>query len=580
MRMAEPRPQSNTIVAAVVVVLTIAAAAAAGMRPGGGWFSTDVSYRLQTEAMLRGTFALQPVPHGQRADWAWGHGSQQVWGIGVPILRMPGELIARAAGQGGFPDRVTLIALFAIVIVTLTRAVRGDALQRIAIALAVGLLPGFITMLRSRMFVYEEAVVYAYLWAALQIGLLIGVVSKRDARWSYAAAAAAGFGALIRPTQFLYGAATVAMLVAVHRRLRARVAVIAIFSVVTLSVLWTNVARFGDPFEFGQRVNVSRWVADQFAKNFDYPFAHEPPLSAARELAAGILGRGVRFNGNDFYAAGPTMHPWFSSTLRFREFYFTTGLAPFLLIAVAAWVLIGASVLLQRASAFLAPWVVVGGWSFLSFAAMTVFYLRMPTLTSRYVMDFAAAIAAGVVALLLWVFDENDRRKRFGVAAVAAMAALLALGIAGGAVSSTHTAQPLATADITTTLPQPVMTGPAVPTGYQCGDRLDAVRVPFNGVGWQSSGDCSLEAGTTLFLTLPADRNCVDIELEPEVDRSEVAVKFAATLLERKGSLFCVTPGFTRNPTGVEIVSLKWIPATALTVSSRPSFKMRSIAVR
>src|SRR5690348_14896172 len=193
MRMAEARPQSNTIVAAAVVALTIAAAVAAGVRPGGGWFSTDVSYRLQTEAMLRGTFALQQVPHGQRADWAWGHGSQQVWGIGVPILRMPGELIARAAGQRGFPDRVTLIALFAIVIFTLTRAVRGDALQRIAIALAVGLLPGFITMLRSRMFVYEEAVVYAYLWAALQIGLLIGAVSKRDARWSYAAAAAAGF---------------------------------------------------------------------------------------------------------------------------------------------------------------------------------------------------------------------------------------------------------------------------------------------------------------------------------------------------------------------------------------------------
>jgi hypothetical protein len=458
--------------------------------------------------------------------------------------------------------------------------VQGSAVQRIAVAAAVGLLPGFITMLRTRMFVYEEAVVYGYLWAVLQLALVAGAASTRKAGWSYAAAAAAGFGALIRPTLFLYGAATMLALLLVHRRSKIGAAASAIFCAMTLVVLWTNVARFGDPLEFGQRVNVSRWVLDQFAKNFDYPYAHEPLAAAARELGAALTSNTIRFNGNGFYLPGPSMHPSFSPTVRFREFYFTTGLAPFIALAVAAWLLVAARSIRDRFHALDTASTIVAVWALLSFIAMAAFYLRMPTLTSRYVMDFAAAIAAGVAALMMWLFDRDDFRQRFRIAAVVALVALIASGVRGGVISPTHAAQPLATEAIVGTLPEPVMTGPAVPSSYQCGDRLDDIGIPFNGVGWQWNGDCSLDAGSTLFMTLPADRSCVEIRLEPEPDRRDIEVKFAATRLVRNGSLYCLPPRFTRNPLGIEIVSLKWVAAAELTILSRPPFKMRSIQVR
>jgi hypothetical protein len=77
----------------------------------------------------------------------------------VPFLRMPGEVLARAAGQRSFPDRVTLIAVLAIVIAILVRATDGQpSLQRASLIAVVGLLPAFVTLLRTRMFVYEEAV--------------------------------------------------------------------------------------------------------------------------------------------------------------------------------------------------------------------------------------------------------------------------------------------------------------------------------------------------------------------------------------------------------------------------------------
>ena len=544
--------------------------------------------------MFRGSFALQPVPHGQRADWAWGNGSQQVWGLGVPLLRMPGEIFARLAGQRGFPDRITLVVLFAIVMVVALRAPPAlassapDVQQRVTIAVLLGLLPAFITLVRTRMLVYEEAVAYAYLWAALQLALLIGVTSKQSDRWAYAAAAVAGFGAFIRPTLFLYGVVTIGMLVFVRwRRRAAAVACVVIFSAVTLLVLWTNHARFGDPLEFGQRVNVSRWVLDQYAKNFDYPFAHEPVSSAGRELLAALTDR-PPLTGNEFYFDGPSVHPWLSPTVRFREFYFTTGLAPFLLIAIVAWMLIAYSAARDR-SALTSPAGVVLLWSLAAFLMLAAFYLRMPTTTSRYVVDLAAAITAGVAGLVLWLYSREDWRPQAATPVTIAIAALIVHGIATASIAPTHAARPLSSAQVAGSVPEPVTAGATIPSAYRCGDRLDDIGVPFNGVGWDWSGACGLAAGTTLFLSVPPGDSCVELDLEKTdgaplsaVERDAVAVKFGLTYLERASApalRFCTPPGFARRPSGIEIVSLKWLPVEAVTLVSRPAYRMRSIAI-
>src|SRR4029077_13140293 len=115
-----------------------------GIRPGGGLYSSDTRYRVQTDAMFRGTFALQPVPQGQRADWAWGIGSQQVWGLGVPFLRMPGEVLARLVRQPSFPDRVTLVIVFAPVLFAARRAFDdADPLVQFAMLAVIGFQPMF-----------------------------------------------------------------------------------------------------------------------------------------------------------------------------------------------------------------------------------------------------------------------------------------------------------------------------------------------------------------------------------------------------------------------------------------------------
>src|SRR5881398_3054383 len=94
---------------------------------GGAWYSGDFSYRLQTQAFLRGALALQPVPHGLRYDWAWGHGAQQVWGLGMPLVRLPFEAAARRFGAFGFPDGICFLIFYAGIIWLVAGALKRRA---------------------------------------------------------------------------------------------------------------------------------------------------------------------------------------------------------------------------------------------------------------------------------------------------------------------------------------------------------------------------------------------------------------------------------------------------------------------
>jgi hypothetical protein len=573
---ARQKPSTGSWIA--LAALTLVFAWSVGIRPGGGLYSSDTRYRVQTDAMFRGTLALQPVPQGQRADWAWGIGSQQVWGLGVPFLRMPGEVLARVIGQPSFPDRITLVALFAIVLFVATRAFDDvDPITRVAIQSVIGFLPMFAALSRTRLFVYEEAVEFAYLWAALQFVVVAGAERHKSSMWLWAAAAIAGVGAHIRPTLFLYGVVT--MLVAgaiVYRRrdLKAAIIATAIFAAGVGTVLWTNTLRFDHALEFGQRVNSSRWVLDQYAKTFDYPYAHLPLINAGRELLAALSGVGIHFNGVDFYGSGPAMHLWFDPTVRFREFYFTSG-ATWIVIALAVvgWFTGGPA--FTRATA--SKPMVLRAWSIISFVMMTAFYIRMPTMTSRYTVDFAAAITAGVCALLLSLSVE---RRKMGVAAIGL---ILSYGFLTVSVSPTHAAVPLVSqAEAARATPAPITSGPPIPSAYRCGDAIDQVGVPFNGVGWNWSGDCSLDAGTTLFLSWPDGSKCVQLELRGASPEDESVIEIAAgpiRLVRRPGSprIFCGPEGFRPNPTGVEIMSFKWVAADRLSPNSKAGFGLFSV---
>src|ERR1035437_9420299 len=71
----------------------------------GRWYSAELSYRFQDLAFLKGHLRISEAPFGHLFDWHWGNGLQTAWGLGVPLLRLPFEILARLAGQPFFPDR-------------------------------------------------------------------------------------------------------------------------------------------------------------------------------------------------------------------------------------------------------------------------------------------------------------------------------------------------------------------------------------------------------------------------------------------------------------------------------------------
>jgi hypothetical protein len=152
-----------------------------------GASAPNPAYRAQVDALLAGRLAISPSPDGLVHDLAWTPtGTQQVWGLGVPVWQAGFEAIGRALGVAPVPDRLALAAWLALAWLALIRALRppaaGDApgwawvgawpTRWGALALTA-LLPGVVSLLRGRIGVYEEAAIYAY---GAEMILLAGVI--------------------------------------------------------------------------------------------------------------------------------------------------------------------------------------------------------------------------------------------------------------------------------------------------------------------------------------------------------------------------------------------------------------------
>ena len=105
------------------VALALGISFVTGLIPKWGkWYSVNMAYRRQTEALLSGALALDSDPRKLGYDMAWAEGGvQQVWGLGVPSWRLPFELVAKLSGHDGFPDRLALAAAMALLIYALLR---------------------------------------------------------------------------------------------------------------------------------------------------------------------------------------------------------------------------------------------------------------------------------------------------------------------------------------------------------------------------------------------------------------------------------------------------------------------------
>ncbi|MEI7999635.1 MAG: hypothetical protein WCH62_09060, partial [Candidatus Omnitrophota bacterium] len=88
-------------------------------------YSTSIAHRLQTNAFLQGKLFLSQYPFGFLHDFIWTeHGMSQNWGLGVPLLKLPFEWLSNQCGFGHFPDRLTLLFYFSLMIIILNTSLR------------------------------------------------------------------------------------------------------------------------------------------------------------------------------------------------------------------------------------------------------------------------------------------------------------------------------------------------------------------------------------------------------------------------------------------------------------------------
>jgi 4-amino-4-deoxy-L-arabinose transferase-like glycosyltransferase len=281
--------------------------------------------------------------------------------------------------------------------------------------LIAALLPGFVTMMRSRFGVYEEAETYAYTAA---LGLWAGTIvfARAPTRRRYLILlAAAGAVGLIRPTAWFYGLGAAVVATAVYLRAERRRALpaiavgLALFCAGGAALYATNVVRFGAGGEFGHRLNIEALPGNVRATRFSYPFERVGWIEGSKELVGSLFGRPEQSNKKDFYSQH--LHPWQSDTPRWREYYFTTFSWPYLPLILAGLVFGVVAWKKRRDERWPALWAVIGA------GPLLVFYVHSPSMSSRYTLDLAPAI----VALLVIAWRAAAVRWKWSAAVLGAL---------------------------------------------------------------------------------------------------------------------------------------------------------------
>lgn len=538
-------------------------------------YSGSAANRAQVDAFLGGRLALSPAPDGLAHDLAWTpSGVQQVWGLGVAMWQTPFELLARAVGQDPFPDRIALLVFLALAWFVLLRAFhRADEPWWLGAgsALITGLLPAVIAMVRGRMGVYEETALYAYAAALILMGALV-VFARAPSRNRYLVLLLlAGATGLIRPTVWFYGLGTAVLATMIYvrahgRRVLPMIALGAALFVAGGAALYaTNAARFGAGTEFGHRLNLEALPGNVVATRFSYPFERIGYVEAAIELTGSLFGR-PDTTKKGFYARD--LHVGQSSVVRWREYYFTTYSWPYVPLLVAGLVLTVLAWRRRTDERWLGTWAVIGG------LPIFVFYLHSPSISSRYELDLAPAIAALLVVAWRAIAAWAIARKRGGIAAGVLGALWLAAVLTShsrGRVAGDLVDREIA-ADERAALSRPAVLPHELPAAYDLADPrlasyLDLDGKPpelyLNGTGWDRITG-RVAPATHLFMT---DPQFVEVEVEPADAQVRVNVGRAHLALVSTEP----TPGGARLRfalpaplSGLQVAFLAFGPDTAL----------------
>ncbi len=499
-------------------------------------FARNGVYRAQVDALLHGELAMSTHPEGLAHDLVWTEsGVQHAWGLGVPLWLAPFQAMWSVVGRE-FPDRIALALWLALTVVVVLRGLLPAARwwHAMPLLLMTVLLPGFVAMVRGRLGVYEEAAIYAYCGCLMMLGGLASCIRAPSAGKYLALCALAGAAGLIRPTVWCYGVATgivggvVVWTGTAPRRRAATIAGLCVFAALAGVQIVANKSRFGAATEFGYRLTIHSLPGNIVATRFGYPFQDAGIGEAAVELVGSLFGRPEIARAKTFY--GRQLHVGQSERVRWREYYFSTYSWPYLplilcgvVIAARAWRPrrkdAASDDVGQGGTTRLARW--LGVWAVAAIAPLVAFYVRAPSVSSRYQLDFAPGFVALLLiawfALLQWAAAQ--RRERVAIIAICLLW-IVAVGtsrvrkrIAGDPVNA-HTA--LQTTRSITDAPAESRQFPA---SYVLGDRdwiaNQASERPhglyLNGIGWdQATG--RVPPATHFFVN---DPQFIELELAP-----------------------------------------------------------------
>ena len=521
--------------------------AACGVVSLDSWHSASPWFRFQTDAFLRGNLALSHNPLDLTHDLCWSErGVHQVWGLGIPLWQLPFAALGKLFGLSPFPDRVALGLFIALVAYVVLMTWFGPLLNRDAdssaapppplndrcawfrasgVVLLSLFFPPLINLMRYRMLVYEEVMVYVYFWSIL---LLCGVMElARKPRWRrfWLLCILAGLGGFIRPTLEFCGFATIlvaAFVMASHEQGSSESppkqfgVLKSIFSPPLLSGLLlflaggtllfaTNYLRFGSGLEFGHRLNLQggSLLPSVYFTRFGYPYALVPLTQSFRELV-GALFQEKHFS--DLYWYAPNIFPGQDSTIRWREFSFTTYDISYALLIGLSWIA-GAWAFARwvrsatpRAQPTLPLLIIL--WSALVSLPLIVFYMKVPVLASRYMIDFGPAFVAALAGLWYWIIDEARQRTR-NPQQVAGLLLIALVLWQGSEIALAQRANPSPAPLIKDSMSdQPfasVDSARYVPQEYRVGGSLSSATgqsIQYNGAGWDSTtGSTRLCAG-------------------------------------------------------------------------------------
>jgi len=443
--------------------------------------------------------------------------------------------------------------------------------------------PPLVRLLETPLAVLDEVLAYVYFYGISLMALLVVLV--RCPSWSryWGLCFFSGIGGLVRPTLFFYGSVTVALatiwiafcsrvssnansLSEVSSSSPASCRIVfrltclrlcfgpALFAILGLSLFLTNQVRFGDGFEFGHKLNVLTSPATVYATRFDHPFEDESFGPAARELF-GALFLVNHLKGSDPYHS--ELFAGQSQNVRWRDFYFLTFDWSCALFVLAGWI-VGLwpafrMVLIHFAKAdkskstgILTESVMMGLWSLASTTLLWAFYLRVPCISSRYMMDFAPAFA---VAIGIFWLKVSAVIKQSGFAGRALSWTLLAalLCWVGVEISQARCSrggpQSATWEEILAKLKSPVSKLNLPTSTYLAGFDFERTGIPFNGTGW-SPGTNTVASAVILFIDDPQF-----LELEVFVTEAETSTSLPF-IRAKVGLESLIQESCTRRPHG------------------------------